>query len=156
MVVLSFLAGVLVPVSGHHPSEKKVLCVSAELPTKSFDRPPVTKGGTTAPCPKTHRPIRDSGKLSAREFLLRRLGVRLSGECATSELSGRCVGVLTALPDPTMRQAGFNHGVMLRPRTPPVMLHHRGRHHVFFLLCMSLPTGVVYEYNEMFMYISGS
>ena len=119
VVVLSFLAGVLVPVSGHHPSEKKVLCVSAELPTKSFDRPPVTKGGTTAPCPKTHRPIRDSGKPSARDVLLRGLDVRLSGECATSELSGRCVGVLTALPDPTRRQAGLNHGVMLRPRTHP-------------------------------------
>ena len=63
---------------------------------------------------------------------LRRLDVRLSGECATSELSGRCVGVLTALPDPTKRQAGLNHGVMLRPRTPPVMLHRRGRPHAFF------------------------
>ena len=93
------------PVSGHHPSEKKVLCVSAELPTKSFNRPPVTKGGTTAPCPKAHRPIRDAGKPSARDVLLRGLDVRLSGECATSELSGRCVGVLTALPDPTKRQS---------------------------------------------------
>ena len=77
MVVLSFLAGVLAPVSGHHPSEKKVLCVSAFPQTKSFDRPPVTKGGTTAPCPKTHRLIRDSGKLSARECSLRRSGCSL-------------------------------------------------------------------------------
>ena len=124
------------------------------LPTKSFNRPPVTKGGTTAPRPKTHRPIRDSGKLSAREFSLRRLELQLSGECATSELSGRCVGVLTALPDPTMRQAGFNHGVMLRPRTPPVMLHHRGRHHVFFYCACRFLLGLYMK--SMFMYISSS
>ena len=122
------------------------------LPTKSFDRPPVTKGGTTAPCPKTHRPIRDSGKLSAREFSLRRLELQLSGECATSELSGRCVGVLTALPDPTKRQSRLSiTRLCLDPGHTPLM--HIAGDAIMFTFSVhvtSYSTGNVKKYVYVF------